>query len=141
MTLTEEEFETLWRNQKAVLRDLFNDKVKPKTAAQKLTAIVLPQPPPDQDEENDEDDTMADIEGMWSLMINGLEEDPERAKTVCDLIVCVSQLPPAITQSGKQLFEDHQRVWQDTPRLGMALRDEWSGKSGCLMSSHSESDC
>lgn len=102
-----------------MLRDLFDDKLDPKKAAQKLAAIVLPQPPPDQDDENDDDDTMAYIEGMWSLMIDGLEEDPEPVKLVCDLIVCISDLPPAITQSGKQLCEDCRRVWQDVPRLGM----------------------
>lgn len=140
MTPTEEEFEILWGIQKAVLSDLFNNRVEPKTAAQKLAAIVLPQPPPDQDDENDDDDTMAYIEGMWSLIIDKLEDDPRRAKTVSDLIVCVSQLPPAITQTGKQLCEDNRRVWQDVPRLGMALRDEWSGKSSCLALSHYEID-
>lgn len=124
MTLTEEEFETPWAKQEAVLRDLFNNKLDPMTAAHKLAAIVLPQPPPDQDDEDDDDDTMAYIERMWSLIIDKLEEDLRRARTVSDLIVCVSQLPPAITQTGKQLCEDNRRVWQNVPRLGMALRDE-----------------
>lgn len=140
MNLTEEEFETLWSDQEAVLRDLSNNIVDPKTAAQKLAAIVPPRPPPDQDDENDDDNTMAYIEGTWSLMVDRLEENPRSAKAVSDLILCVSQLPPAITQTGKQLCEDGRHVWQDVPRLGMALRDEWSGKSGCLVLSHYESD-
>lgn len=110
MTLTEEKLETLWSDQEAVLRDLLNNIVDHKTAAQELAAIVLPRPPPDQDDENDDDNTMADIEGMWSLMVDRLEENPRRAETVSDLMLCVSQLPPAITQTGKQLCEDGRRV-------------------------------
>ena len=73
-------------------------------------------------------------------MIDGLEENPRRAKTVSNLIVCVSQLPPAVAQTWKQLCEDGRRVSEDVPCLGMALRDYWSRKSGCLVLSHYESD-
>lgn len=129
MSLTFEELKTSWRDQEAVLNDLFNDELDLNTAARKLAAIVIPKPPPDQDDDDDEDDdTMAYIEGMWNIIISTLEEDPSRAQRVCNLIVCISQLPPAITQSGKQLCEDNRHVWQDVPRLGMALRDEWSSK-------------
>jgi hypothetical protein len=52
-------------------------------------------------------------------------------KVVYDLIMCISQLPPVITQSGRQLcgYEPRQRVWEDTPCLGISLRDEWNGES------------
>jgi hypothetical protein len=129
MSLTFEELKTSWRDQEAVLRDLFDNKIDLEIAAQKLAAIVLPKPPSDQDDDNEDDDTMAYIEGMWNIIIGTLEEDPSRAQRVSDLIVCISQLPPVITQSGKQLCEDSRCVWQDVPRLGMALRDEWSSKS------------
>jgi hypothetical protein len=73
---------------------------------------------------------MAYIEGMWNLITGSLEEDPSCAHRVSDLIICISQLPPAITQSGKHLCEDSPWcVWQDVPRLGMALRDEWNSES------------
>lgn len=142
MNLTYKQLETSWRDQEAVLSDLFNDQISLKTAAQRLTAIVLPEHPPDQDEneDNDDDDTMAYIEGMWNTIIGSLEEDPKRARTASDLIVCLSQLPPAITQSGKQLCEEGRRVWQDVPRLGMALRDEWSSKSAVLTPKCDESE-
>jgi hypothetical protein len=132
MNLTFEELKTSWRDQEAVLKDLSNNELDLSTAARKLAAIVLPEPPPDQDDDDEDDDTMAYIEGMWNIIIDALEEDPSRAQKASDLIVCISQLPPVITQSGKQLCEENKRAWQDVPRLGMALRDEWSSKSAFM---------
>jgi hypothetical protein len=136
MNLTEEQLETSWRDQEAVLNSLFNSEIDSTTAAQKLASIVLPRPPPDQDDEDEDDDTMAYLEGMWKTVIETLEEHSSRAQTVCNLIICISQLPPALTQSGKQLCEENRRVWQDVPRLGMALRDEWNSESAFLVLSH-----
>lgn len=44
MNLTEEELETSWRDQETVLSDLFNGEIDLTIAAQKLAAIVLPEP-------------------------------------------------------------------------------------------------
>jgi hypothetical protein len=54
---------------------------------------------------------------------------PSRVETVANLIFCVSQLPPPVTKSGKQLAvnEGGERVWEDTLTLGWELRDEWNG--------------
>jgi hypothetical protein len=55
---------------------------------------------------------------------------PSRVETVADLLFCISQLPPPVTKSGKQLAvnEGSERVWEDTPTLGWELRDEWNGE-------------
>jgi hypothetical protein len=135
MNLTFEDLKTSWHDQELVLRDLFDNKIDLEVAAEELAAIVLPEPPPDQDDDDQDDDTMAYIEGMWNIVIGTLEEDPSRAKRVSELIVCISQLPPAIAQSGAQLCEENKRAWQDVPRLGMALRDEWSSKSAFMVPS------
>jgi hypothetical protein len=123
-----------WRSQKALLRDLFDGRLCIQTAAERLTAIVVPEPPPDQvdDDNDDDDDTMADIEAMWRIILGSLEDAPDRAQIVCDLIICISQLPPVLTRSGQQLCgnnEPAQRVWEDTPCLGISLRDEWNSES------------
>lgn len=129
MENTEQASDKLWLDVEAVTRRFFDNELSPETAAQKLATIVLPSPPPDQDDDDDEDCTMAHIEGMWRHIIGMLEVTPERAQTACDLIVCMSQLPPVLTISGRQLCEENQCAWQDVPRLGWALRDEWSSKS------------
>jgi hypothetical protein len=56
---------------------------------------------------------------------------PSRVETVADLLFCISQLPPPVTKSGKQLAvnEGGERVWEDTPTLGWELRDEWNGEN------------
>ena len=47
---------------------------------------------------------------------------------VADLILCIARLHPVLTQPGEQLAVDDgvQRVWQDVPTLGWALREEWN---------------
>jgi len=136
MDHTEQASDKLWLDVEAVTRRFFDNELSPETAAQKLATIVLPSPPPDQDDDDDEDCTMAHVEGMWMHIIGMLEVTPERAQTACDLIVCMSQLPPVLTISGRQLCEENRRAWQDVPRLGWALRDEWSSKSAWLLSNH-----
>jgi hypothetical protein len=121
-----------WRSQKALLHDLFDSRLCTQTAAERLTAIVIPEPPRDQGDDDEDDDTMADIEAMWRIILASLEDAPDRTQTVCDLIVCISQLPPVGTQSGHQLCgynQPAQHVWEDTPCLGISLRDEYNSES------------
>ena len=135
-------FDSSKREQNIVLHDLFDGQVSPQSGATKLAAITLPVPLPDPgngDEDEDEaEEALAHIEGMWHNIISSLEEAPEHAKTACDLIICMSQLQPALTVSGDQFYdsEPRQRVWEDTPRLGWSLRDEWSGRSSCPVTSY-----
>jgi hypothetical protein len=97
---------------------------------------VIPELPPNQVDDNEDDDTMAHIEAMWRIILDSLEDAPDRAQTVCGLIICISQFPPVITQSGRQLCgydQPAQRVWEDTPCLGISLRDEWNSESYFLL--------
>lgn len=136
MTMFEETFLDNSRCERnAVLRDLFDGQISPQAAAPKLAAITLPRPPPDQDDDEDEaEEALAHIEGLWKNILDSLEEAPEHVKTVCDLIVCMSQLEPALTVSGKQFCDSDplQRVWEDAPCLGFSLRDEWSSELSSL---------
>ena len=109
-TMTEVAFlDSCKREQKVVLHDMFGGQVSPQSAATKLAAVTLPVPLPDLgegDEDEDEaEEALAYIEGMWHNIISSLEEDPEHAKTVCDLIICMSQLQPALAVSGDELCD------------------------------------
>jgi hypothetical protein len=133
-------FDNSRREQKIVLHDLFDGQVSPQSAATSLAAITLPGPVPGPANTNEDEaeEALAHIEGMWHNIISSLEEAPEHAKTVCDLIIWMSQLQPALTVSGDQFCdsEPRQRVWEDIPRLGWSLRDEWSGRSSCPVPSY-----
>jgi hypothetical protein len=95
----EHPLDLFWRSQKALLRELFDGRLCIQTAAERLTAIVVPEPPLDQVDDDQDDSTMADIEGMWRIILGSLEDAPDRTQTVCDLVICISQLPPVIAQS------------------------------------------
>lgn len=60
-----------------------------------------------------------------------LKKDPTRAQKCADLIIAISELPPALTNSGGQLVIDDEsrRVWEDTPALGWEMSEQWNGKS------------
>lgn len=68
---------------------------------------------------------------LWGLVLASLIAEPDRVDTIGNLIICISKLPPPITKSGKQLAVNRGilRVWDDTPGLAWALRDEWDGRS------------
>jgi hypothetical protein len=118
-----------WQHQEAVIRDLLDGHLTPKTAAPKLAAVTLPNPIPDIDNEDDEEDVLVNIERMFNIMLEALESRPESVHTIFDLMICMSQLPPALTESGNQLCgtDPLRRVWEDLPCLGRSLGAEWSG--------------
>jgi AcrR family transcriptional regulator len=78
----EHPLEIFWRSQKALLRDLFDGRLGLQTAAERLTAIVIPEPALDRvdDDDDDEGDKMADIEAMWRIILGILEDAPERVR-------------------------------------------------------------
>lgn len=119
-----------WLYQKDIIREVLGGTLTPETAAPKLAAVTLPDPIPDADNEDDEDDIMVNIERMFNYMIWSLKSRPEQVRTIFDLIVCMSQLPPALTISGRQLCETDPpgRVWEDVPRLGRGLGGVWTGE-------------
>lgn len=118
-----------WQYQEAVIRELLDGHLTAKTAAPKLAAVTLPDPIPDIDNEDDEEEVLVNIERMFNMMLRSLETRPECVHIIFDLIICMSQLPPALTTSGQQLCgtDPPRRVWEDLPHLGRSLGAEWSG--------------
>ena len=101
----------------------------PQEAAPKLAAVTLPDPIPDIDNEDDEEEVLVNLERMFNMMLRALSTRPEQVYTIFDSMICLSQLPPALTKSGKQLCgtDPPGRVWEDLPHLGRSLGAEWSG--------------
>ena len=101
----------------------------PQEAAPKLAAVTLPDPIPDIDNEDDEEEVLVNLERMFNMMLRALSTRPEHVYTIFDLMICLSQLPPALTKSGKQLCgtDPPGRVWEDLSHLGRSLGAEWSG--------------
>jgi hypothetical protein len=104
-----------WQYQKEIIREVVTGQLTPKAAAPKLAAATLPDPIPDIESEEDEDGILSDTERMFNITLEVLETDPKSAPTIRDLIVCMSQLPPALTKSGQQLCatDPPGRVWED----------------------------
>lgn len=101
----------------------------PQEAAPKLAAVTLPDPIPDIDNEDDEEEVLVNLERMFNMMLRAPSTRPEQVYTIFDLMICLSQLPPALTKSGKQLCgtDPPGRVWEDLSHLGRSLGAEWSG--------------
>ena len=72
---------------------------------------------------------MADIERMFNMMLRAFEANPKRAPTVVDLVICMSQLPPALVKPGQRLCatDPPGRVWEDLPMLDRSFCIEWRG--------------
>lgn len=123
-----------WQYQTDIIYEVLDGTLDPVTAAPKLAAVTLPDPISDVDNEEDEDDIMVNIERMFNYMIWALETHPGQVRTIFDLIMCMSQLPPALTVSGRPLCETDPpgRVWEDVPRLGRGLGGVWSGECAFL---------
>ena len=77
------------------------------------------------------DSMKSSLERIFNMMLRALETGPECVHTIFDLMICMSQLPPALTESGQQrcATDPVRRVWKDLPHLGRSLGAEWSGKS------------
>jgi hypothetical protein len=120
-----------WQHQEAIVRDLLDGHLTPATAAPKLAAVTLPNPIPDIDNEEDEEEILVNLERMFKMMLRALETRPECVHTIFDLMICMSQRPPALTESRNQLCgtDPPRCVWEDLPHLGGSLGAEWSGKS------------
>jgi hypothetical protein len=108
-----------------ILQNLFSGHLTPESAAPKLAAIAIPNP------DNDPEECEEDLQLFWNHVLSVIMKVPRRVETVASLIFCISQLPPPVTKSGKQLAvnEGGERVWEDTPTLGWELRDEWNGEN------------
>lgn len=107
-----------------VINSLFTGQLIAESAASRLAGITVPNP------NIDPEDCEEDLQLLWGNVLTSLVEVPDQVSTVADLIWCISKLPPPITESGQQLAvnEGIERVWNDTPTLGWALRDEWNGE-------------
>lgn len=107
----------------AILQELFDGRITAETAAPRLAAATI--------------DTglgqlcLGDIEGMWNSILGHLEDFPDQVQTVVDLVICVSDLPPPLSESGQPTYlEDAYRlVWKDLPALGWSVNLEWNSKS------------
>lgn len=112
-----------WHHQKEIIREVVTGQLIPKAAAPKLAAATLPDPIPDIESEEDGDNILSDTERMFNIMLEVLETDPKSTPTIRDMIVCMSQLPPALTKSAQQLCatDPPGRVWKDLPILGRSL--------------------
>lgn len=133
--MSEEERPIEWQHQEAVIRELLDGHLTPQVAAPKLAAVTLSDPIPDIDNEHDEEEILVNLERMFNMMLKALETRPECVHTIFDLMICISQLPPALTESGHQLSgtDPPRRVWEDLPHLGRSLGAEWSGRSSPLI--------
>lgn len=111
------------RHNEQIIEDLFAGRLTAEAAATKIAAITVPDP------NIDSEGCEEDLQMLWSLVLANLIAEPDRVDTVANLISCISSLPPPMTKLGKQLAvnEGTLRVWDDTPTLGWALRDEWNG--------------
>ena len=118
-----------WQHQEAVTRHLLDGHLTPTTAAPKLAAFTLSDPVPDINKEDDEEEVLANIERKFNMMLQALETRPKCVHIIFDLMICMAQLPPTLTQSGQQLCGTNppRRVWEDLPCLGRSLGAEWSG--------------
>jgi hypothetical protein len=127
--MSDEDQHIQWQHQETVIHDLLTGHLTPRTAAPKLAAVTLPDPIPDINNEDDEEEILVNIERMFNMMLGALETRPECVHTIFDLMICMSQLPPALTESGNQLCgtDPLRRVWEDLPHLGRSLGAEWSG--------------
>lgn len=127
---SQEDIPVEWQRQKDIIRELLNDQLTTETAATDLAAVTIPGPIRDIDNEEVENDIMADIERMFNFMLDALEKNPTRVPSIFNLIICISQLPPVYTISGRRLCatDPVQRVWEDLPSLGWSLNSEWNSK-------------
>lgn len=103
--MSEEERPIEWQHQEAVIRELLDGHLTPQAAAPKLAAVTLPDPIPDIDNEDDEEEILVNLERMFNMMLKALETRPECVHTIFDLMICISQLPPALTESGNHFAE------------------------------------
>jgi hypothetical protein len=107
---------------KEILQSLSDGNLTAVEAAPRLAAFTVPDPDIDPEECEEH------LQELWAILLEFLGEAPGRVKMVADLIMCIAHLPPVLTESGEQLAVDDgtQRVWQDVPTLGWALREEWN---------------
>lgn len=98
-------------------------------AASKLARVTIPDPTIDPDECEES------LQLLWSNVLASLIQAPDRVGSVANLILCISRLPPVVTESGKELVvnEGLQRVWDDAPTLTWALREEWDGRFAAVL--------
>jgi hypothetical protein len=87
-----------WQHQEAIISQLLDGRLTPKTAAPKLAAVTLLDPNSDIDDEDDEEEILVDLERIFNMMLKALEARPESVHTILDLIICISQLPSAPTE-------------------------------------------
>lgn len=122
-----------WQYQWNLIREVFDGHLNPKAAAPKLAAVTLPDPIPDLNSEEDEDELIGPIERMFNFMLRHLETDLKRVQPIFNLVICMSQLSPALTGSGQQLCatDPPRRVWEDLPALGTSIGSAWTSK--CLV--------
>lgn len=118
-----EEFQKLSDRRAEVIQQLVNDRLSIETAASQLALATIPDPNVDI---GDCEDNLWDL---WGNILMFLEKNPSRAQMVAGLIIAISELLPARTQSAAQLVIDEwRRVWEDTPALGWEMREQWNGE-------------
>jgi hypothetical protein len=105
-----------------ILQTLADGRLTAAEAAPKLAALTIPDP------NIDPEDSEEYLQELWEIVLVFLKEVPGRVKIVADIVLCMARLPPVLTESGEQLAvnDGRERVWQDLPTLGWALRDEWN---------------
>ncbi|TLD04549.1 hypothetical protein E2P81_ATG10499, partial [Venturia nashicola] len=109
------------RHIRQTIQSLFNGCLTAEAVAAELAVITVPNP------NINPRKCEGDLRLLWCLVLASLIAQPDRVDTIGNLIICISKLPPPITKSGKQLAVNQGilRVWDDTPGLAWALRDEW----------------
>lgn len=132
--MLEEDRPIEWQYQKDLIRKTLDGQLTPRAAAPKLAAVTLGDPVPDVHDEDVEAELLGSMERMFNYMIRPLGERPEDVHIICELLVCLSQLPQVFTKSGQPLYrsDTDQYVWKDMPHLPFALGHQWTGRSVCI---------
>lgn len=122
-----EEFQKLSDRRAELVQQLINNDLTVATAASQLALATIPDPTMDI---GDCEDKLWDLYGTILMF---LEKNSSGAQKVSDLIIAISELPAARTDSGAQLvIDESRRVWEDTPALGWEMREQWNDKSSGL---------
>lgn len=113
----------------AILQDVFASG-SVQSAAEQLAAISLAK-----------GSLEAGLGGTWGSIIAAAREFPEHQHHLVELLVALTQLPPALDTQGQPLMLYEGRVWTDLPMLGWDFNDEWNCKTGPRTISSGLSDC
>lgn len=109
----------MFKSRLSILQDFFQDNISLKTAVDTLASTSL----------LDATSTEGAVGRLWGLIIACAREMPEHQDKLVSILVNLSKLPDARTESDEPLTLHDMQVWKDLPTLGWHFRNEWNGPS------------